>query len=80
MKSIVDYVNPEKWGRESYYAGVEQIDCPIDGRTHANAKYLWVKGWIEASSNRCKGEQCEAVNGVGHSKECEDEHDRAVNG
>jgi len=80
IRPVADYKNPEKWGRESYHAGIEQLDCPISGRTNANAKCLWVEGWIKAYNNRCKGEQCKADNGIGHSKECEDEHDRAVNG
>lgn len=79
VNSIVDYSNPKEWGRKSFHMGVDKIDCPIDGRTHANAKNRWISGWDE-ESRICKGLYCQAVDGAGHSKSCMEEHDRAING
>ena len=33
---------------------------------------------IDSKLNRCKGEKCKAIGGIGHSDECEREHSSVV--
>ena len=62
-------------GRKAATEGKSNLDCPISKRTHANDACLWIKGWEEGYKSICKGRQCNAVSGVGHSQECHDDHD-----
>jgi ribosome modulation factor len=62
-------------GRSAAVQGKSNLDCPISTRTHANDAQLWMKGWGEGQESICKGRNCNAVSGVGHSKECHDDHE-----
>lgn len=74
----VDYANSGtimESGRKAFLNGVKLEDCPISRRTGANLIHWWNLGWEEARNNSCSGENCKAVKGLGHSEECEKEHD-----
>lgn len=52
----MDYNNPKRSGFDARLAGVSNLDCPADYRTHANARTLWLQGWEAAErSKKCKG-------------------------
>jgi ribosome modulation factor len=67
-------------GRQAYISGMSNLDCPIDRRTSANAVCLWMEGWQEECGITCKGTNCKAKKGIGHSQQCHKEHDQTVNG
>ena len=47
-----------------------------DYKTNANLRRCWIIGWDGAENKRCKGQNCRAIEGVDHSDECKDEHER----
>ena len=52
----MDYNNPKQSGFEASLAGVSNLDCPADYRTHANARTVWMYGWEAGErSKKCKG-------------------------
>ena len=79
---MIDYNNPSsivEAGRKAFWEGVSKLDCPISYRTDANAVCRWQSGWDKAlrtSKGICNGENCESLNGVGHSQECIDNHEK----
>jgi len=75
----MDYSTPSSIkdsGRRAFLAGVEKSECPIDRRSHANAIHWWGDGWDEEANKTCKGTNCTAKRGKGHSKECIEEHEK----
>ena len=78
MKAYMDYSTPLtiiESGQRAYRLGIKKSDCPIDSRTGANKICWWNDGWDLEAEKTCKGENCTAKRGVGHSDECEKEHD-----
>jgi hypothetical protein len=51
----MDYNNPVQSGRIAFLNCVDRDENPVDGRTHANAKSEWYRGWDDANSKECKG-------------------------
>ena len=81
MKNYMDYSTPhtiKESGARAYRLGVEKSDCPISRRTGANGIHWWHDGWDEEAAKICKGINCAARRGVGHSKECIAEHEEAA--
>ena len=78
----VNYYSPEtikESGREAFFNNIKLEDCPISPITHANAIHYWKFGWHDASNNSCKGENCRAIRGAGHSEQCVKEHESQYN-
>ena len=73
----MDYNNPTESGRKAFLKGSSRDSNPVDYRTNANAHALWISGWDKQSKVTCKGENCTAIRGVGHSDECANEHEEA---
>jgi len=76
---IMDYSTPLaiiESGARAFRVGIQKSDCPISSRTGANKIEWWRRGWEAESLKTCKGDNCAAVRGVGHSEECEREHDK----
>ncbi len=71
----MNYNNPEKSGRDAFLNGKARNSNPCDIRTSLNARHHWYAGWDEQSKTECKGTNCTAIKGVGHSKECVTEFD-----
>lgn len=71
----MDYSNPKKSGKEAFINGIPRTGNPIDRITHANHSLMWFDGWDLQNSITCKGRNCTAASGVGHSSECENDHD-----
>lgn len=79
METYMDYSTPTtifESGVRAFNLGVSKDDCPISRRTHANAIHWWNDGWDSAAAKTCKGTNCNAVNGAGHSNECIQEHEQ----
>lgn len=71
----MNYNNPEQSGRDDFMRGALWLDNPVDSRTHANAHLLWQLGWDKQSKvDTCIGPNCNAIKGVGHSVECQNQH------
>ena len=72
-------VTIQESGAKAFRDGLGKSDCPVDYRTEANEREWWRQGWESAKAfaaeQKCRGELCEAVSGVGHSKECIAEHE-----
>ena len=72
----MDYSNPKQSGRDAFLAGKSINENPCDRRTHANHSVHWHDGWLEQSKiPTCKGKNCTAIRGVGHSEECTKDHE-----
>lgn len=81
MKNCIDYSTPhtiKESGARAYRLGVEKSDCPISYRTGANQIQWWNDGWDEEAAKTCKGINCTAKHGIGHSDECIKEHEETV--
>ncbi len=48
MRNKMNYNNPRQSGFAAGIEGVSRLDCPVDCRTHANARALWMEGWESA--------------------------------
>ena len=51
----MNYSNPTKSGQRAFLMGIDINDNPVSGRTNANAKLLWARGWIKQSKITCDG-------------------------
>lgn len=88
MSYEMDYSTPStitQSGRDAFNDGAKRGDCPISRRPCANGIYWWLSGWDEAREEAentctCKGGGCAAIDGVGHSDECEREHEGVSRG
>jgi hypothetical protein len=76
----MNYNNPMQSGRDAFLTGKDISENPCDRRTHANHSNLWDKGWIEQSKRTCRGRNCKAINGNGHSLECLEDHEKCYDG
>ena len=77
----MDYTSPstiENSGRIAYISGIKRNDCPISKRTGMNDIHHWNRGWDLEASKTCKGKGCSAKRGVGHSVQCEKEHEKTL--
>lgn len=51
-----NYDRPYTWGMESFKKGIRLDQCPIDPRTHANARTAWMQGWeVSRVTGICRG-------------------------
>ena len=72
----MDYNNTEKSGKEAFLKGVTRFDNPAEHSTHANARSLWFRGWdAQEKIDGCIGPNFNAVKGVGHSTQCQIQHE-----
>ena len=71
----MNYNNPAQSGKEAFLNGKARDSNPIDYRTNANAWSEWFHGWDEQNKMTCKGENCKAISGIGHSNECIKNHE-----
>jgi len=72
----MNYNDSEKSGREAFLKGVSRFDNPAESRTHANARLMWFKGFdAQEKIDGCVGPNCNAVKGVGHSTQCQIQHE-----
>lgn len=74
----MNYDKPEtiiESGVQAYKDGIARNDHPISHRTGMNAISWWQDGWDQGKEQSCKGRNCRAFKGVGHSEECEHDHD-----
>ncbi len=81
MSNYMDYSSPLtiiESGKLAYRLGVERSDCPISSRTHANEICWWNQGFDLEAAKTCKGDNCTAKRGIGHSDECIKEHDKVI--
>ncbi len=62
-------------GAKAYRLGLNKSDCPISYRTGANKIHWWNEGWNEEAAKTCKGSNCTAKRGMGHSDDCKKEHE-----
>lgn len=77
----MDYSTPQtiiESGARAYRLGIEKSDCPISSRTGANKICWWNDGWEAEAAKTCKGKNCNAKRGIGHSDECIKEHEETV--
>lgn len=65
-----------KEGGRAFNSGLKKGECPIETRTHSNHVQWWKQGWQAESDKTCKGLNCNAKRGVGHSEDCIEEHKR----
>ncbi len=78
MNTYMDYSTPQtiiESGKNARKLGIKKSHCPISPRTVVNSIGWWDDGWDAQNKITCKGRNCTAVNGVGHSVECHDDHE-----
>lgn len=61
-------------GIDDFNDGKSNLECPFSYRTAANLVCLWNQGWDKGNNTTCKGKNCTAKNGIGHSQEFCNEH------
>ena len=62
-------------GARAFNLGLSKDECPISQRTNSNGIIWWNIGWDNEAENTCKGKNCKARRGVGHSAECVLDHE-----
>ena len=74
-------------GRAANIRGISRKKNPYVSRKDTGKAVLWDTGWLMQTQHgagkpdsMCKGKNCTAMCGVGHSSECEKEHKDTVNG